>query len=674
MATLNQSQLAKAKAKEKSKVKKSTWQMAVPAVPAAKKKVVAKVHKPLPPVTFPHFIEQKVYLEVDEATEDLAEKPVPAEVLKVQSDNTVVPPEVLQALKVEIAATTTVKKAAALPTPTASKRKGYTTPRTQKAKGVLAGQALMRNGIFGGMFMTNHLLITCEADLNKPPLHGMGETFRFDGSPVFARPCPVRPRHGFIESRKIKTKQEAMQLLEEVLKEDPEGELLVSAFHDSSFSGVVTEDGNLSIGPGHDGATGGHGSKMLQVLPYGFPAIFKKIISVAETDSVYMEYVLPKNSYHPVITQLRGGPKITPMTDFIPTKMKISGVVTPVDDLLAWEKQVKTLPEGTVVYGAGHTLASHAAVHCICSNVPFITSFEPKVGEEIEPKEGDTTFTMNREEFMAGFQQEVATDHPSCTEACKAAIAILHNWATISRHPSASRLLGRATNTFWRLSVAAIVGELRHGLEQTTTVSRDHIYAQVVAAPQEYTATLSLCPRLFANGRWRAGYGGGNWAKCSLGTVAFNRALCDFIDGKIEAPELIAQMNRMVNLAHNNGNFFNKYVENDFFNIAATRPALAAVKATKGLSTMLSEQIKKKEILPVRTSPDHESDFWIVDTGLNTFARASIADGIVPLKNDDIPLRLKDVRVMLREKNPNTAFVVEHDGTIFALKQNGKKQ
>lgn len=543
-------------------------------------------------------------------------------------------------------------------------------PRTQKAKGILCGKMLLSSQFMWGIGMAEHALVKSEKGFTDCGMfstqNATGRLVYNGGIDLFARPCPVRPRHGFVESRKVTTKKQVLELLAEVIKEDPEGELLISNYIESSHSAVLTEDGTLSIGIGHDGATGGHGSYMFSVLPLKMPAFFKQVCGVDKNDSCYFEFVMRKDSSQITATQVRGGPSVPPTVDFIPEDMTVMTIELPTDDLLLWEKKVKSFLPGTVVYGNGHTLASHAAVHCICNKIPFITSHQPCVGEILKPKEGQELFAYNEDEFYSGFNRKIDTSSTGSGVACRAAIAILHNWATISVTPIANKALGFASMALWRMSIAAIIGELRHAFISTQVEARHVVYEEVLQNPAVFVGALEKASRIYASGRWKSGFGGLNWAKCANGVVSYNESICDFIEGKSTTADLISALNRLINLAHNNGSLLNKYMENDLLNVAAKTPAVAAVHGMVGLYELAHNKVEMKAVEAVRTTLSQ--DFWIVDTGYDKVCRSS-RQGIDYVHSPDIPPAILDMKDRFM---PNMSYVVELDGTVFSLEKKDK--
>src|SRR5688572_21917508 len=45
--------------------------------------------------------------------------------------------------------------------------------------------------------------------------------------PYFARPCPLNPQHGFVDSRVVQNNEQLEKVIEETLAADPEGEVML---------------------------------------------------------------------------------------------------------------------------------------------------------------------------------------------------------------------------------------------------------------------------------------------------------------------------------------------------------------------------------------------------------------------------------------------------------------
>ncbi len=131
-------------------------------------------------------------------------------------------------------------------------------PRTQKAKGVLG---LKAEG-FATFNVPSAQLFQNPQDIAAQKLwveaHGTW----------FVRPCPVRPRHGFVESREAKTVDEIVKIMVKTLAADPKGEILLLPKIIGNASAVwLPESGTITVGPSNDGATKGYDTLTLPLLP-----------------------------------------------------------------------------------------------------------------------------------------------------------------------------------------------------------------------------------------------------------------------------------------------------------------------------------------------------------------------------------------------------------------------
>src|ERR1035437_7070023 len=118
--------------------------------------------------------------------------------------------------------------------------------KTQKAKGI---------------FAINHFKALENLSFMGKAVEHTWKPIKF---PCFARPCPKRPRHGFVDSKVVNNPEEAAELIQKTLEIDPDGEVLFAPILDATYSAIWTP-GLISIGPGNDGATAGKNSFALKV-------------------------------------------------------------------------------------------------------------------------------------------------------------------------------------------------------------------------------------------------------------------------------------------------------------------------------------------------------------------------------------------------------------------------
>ncbi len=523
-------------------------------------------------------------------------------------------------------------------------------PRTQKARGV---RLLAQYGSLDSTIIIQ----------NEEQLKGCEVLFKKLTSVVFkARPCPITPRHGFVETRDVGSFEELCRVWEEARAADPEAEVLLMPSIQADWSAIVTPN-SLVWGRSNDGATSGKGAQTLLLGGGKFnnlvPAISgqaTKTYSVSQTllDAAgilkdqfpYLEFVF--EDMKPICVQIRGGPKSKPVLDYIPKKMIVKAVhkldfevndelpePSPcecydedececpeptggisVEDMLAWEALVPTLPKGTVVYHPGGSINCHFGVHCVLNKVAYITTYEPKVGDTISPPKKNQPIerealrrgmrvgiVKGEKKYKVDFKKEAAT-----------AMFMLHNFPS-DHGPLGSWMLGHSASRLYRLLALACLGEYRHypGEGGSSKVStqwaiqhgfikndgtiatekldlmygyrlfepwRDWYHSELEGTEyaggnrhevfqdawmldhHELQARLTVATRSFLEDKWIGGFGGLNWGRCGLAALRLYDAMIA-VDEKPSLRRikvLVELMNKIVNMVHNNGNVFNKFI------------------------------------------------------------------------------------------------------------------
>lgn len=494
--------------------------------------------------------------------------------------------------------------------------------RTQKARGVLNGLPLLLDKfseIKSFFFEKEHILI----DTNPNNIIDLG-------FPFFARPCPLKPRHGFIESRVINSYSALNKLWAEVKKVDKYGEILLGPYiKNVKYNAVYVDSGLLSVGVGNAGATGGKNSISFPVAPIEFTKCLKNKSGLNKKDTVYIEAVNAKveygNNYNCgilrgdtgwLLTQIRGGPRVdSAHKDYIPYKVIVKNIVTPCDDLLEWEKKAKKFNKGTVVYGNGHTLASHAAIHCILNKIPFITSKKPVIGQSLE-QINNKDKAISRSAFRNGVRvgvglcKKIHTD--DMLKLFYFSLSVLHNWAYLKNSENAGWLLGAACATYMSLCSALLSGECRHYKNADNYGNRDTIYSEALCAGTKGFNNFSKIALDFCDIRhWDSGFGGVPWATCawyssilwskvSKACHGNKRALSDD-----EVKDIITAVNKSVNTAHNNGWWFNKIASCSSMDFIAKNSGLGAFCVADiyfKLATSI-HKYKKNKILRAKSLP-----------------------------------------------------------------------
>jgi len=469
-------------------------------------------------------------------------------------------------------------------------------PVTQKAKGVVALREFTLEVPEYKVFTVSKL-----TDRDKNYLLGK-----------FVRPCPMRPRHGFVDSRVVNTKEELEQLIIETLAADPEAEFIAMAHIDARYSGIWTP-GLLTIGKGTDGATAGTSAIPLPVLGDYIDDRFGLKSKAAVTEQPYLELLWGGANMYEV--QLRNGPVLPQTIDYIPAEMTVETIVEAVGDLLEWETKMRQVSKGTVVYHPNGSLASHYAVHAVLNNIPVLISREPKIGEVLKPSAGSTTNPIDLNALRAGFYFGCTAD-TNYETAAYAMLAGCHN--SVVWKGKYDILIGLAMGFGFRLTVAAGLGENRHKgrvKHKMPKYGRDHVYQEC------WNDILSQATRTkfqealdnFLNLEWEGGFGGVSWFKfVRFAAVLYN---C-IIEGKAE--QAVEAFNLLINSAHNNGWGFNKFIGDEWMNTSAKNPVKPAIRCAPLLYQALAQpqaayyegvfywKRKRRITIPVFTEADLE--------------------------------------------------------------------
>lgn len=373
----------------------------------------------------------------------------------------------------------------------------------------------------------------------------------------------MRPRHGFVDSRKVTSLEEGSELIRQTLDADPEAEIVTMPLIEAACSGIWTS-GLLTVGAGHDGATAGASAWTLPVL--GNLVTTNAITEAGVENTPYVEILWPGSdaAYH--LVQLRDGPSLPQTPDYIPEPIRVEQVVVAQGDLLAWETRMQEARPGTVVYHPNGSLASHYAIHAVLNRIPLLTSREPHVGEELEVTGPASNNTINVDALQAGF--ELATRlKVSYETAAEGMLAGCHHtsvWA--GRHDA---MLGLALGFAYRLSVTAALGEVRHAPGLGDDRARNDIYGfcwkktYSDSVRREFEAALCAFHDLV----WKRSYGGAKWFEFGQWAAMLHNHL---INGRGHAA--LHALNHLVHCVHNTGWAFNKFIPEHLLTAAARSP------------------------------------------------------------------------------------------------------
>ncbi len=467
-------------------------------------------------------------------------------------------------------------------------------PKTQKLKGVMA---VIRN--LGEYSAVPVLFALKKGDDRRLVERWFHETTKekWGGSqqslPLFARPCPVSPRHGFVDSRKVSSVDDIMQVWDETLKADPEGELIIMPCIEATHNAVWTPT-LLTFGKGHDGATAG---KDVVMLPY----VKGKWLNMPSAQSAglkpdqapYVEAVKDQWSNWKY-TQLRGGPPLEGVgPDYIPHQVKVKDVIRPIGpdgpmDLLVWESTIQERKdeEGLVVWHPGGSPTDHFSVHCRSHNLPIVTSRMVNVGDVLEPT---SNLKADPQKVLVGLirAEKMKLDEDDYFNAGMLMLHSLHHSAVMVE--SFSEWIGFGAAIMLRLGSMALAGEARHAMiwregqwhHPGGKQNREQVYHSMAPKSLSYHhARLSRWSKVFRYGRFSSvGMGGHNWAICAHALIP----LFEAVKRLAQQPDdeavggLIRALNVAVNQAHNGGWWLNKFMPDPKVMDECQNPELGAL-------------------------------------------------------------------------------------------------
>lgn len=481
-------------------------------------------------------------------------------------------------------------------------------PKTQKAKGIVA---LRQHGI-------NRLSTAALGQARIYP-HQAIPAF-----PFFARPCPLVPRHGFVDSRTVETSEQWEALLAEIQASgEKQVEVVCMPFLQAAWSGILTPSG-VTFGPGHDGATSGHGARAVPAASSSkdrFLAAFTLNATAQAagiTDTPFIEFVATADSIEAV--QLRNGPEVSLGSRYVLQPVTVAEVVEAGGDLLEWEGRMKLLSakQSVVVWHPGGSLTSHYAVQAIVHGLPVICEDEaPKAGDTLQPSGNGATPLAKRDYAMLArlLAQAIQHDQPKLEdgEDIRFAVAALHAQALWGPERHLLVLRAVAVAYMMRFGAAAVLGELRHwygsgpgrmGKKERRTQapgldakcpSRDAVYRAAFRQKSQAIATfLGTAYEDYLTPGWAGSYGGKKWAGCTRATARLFLAAGAFLQQKDAATwgEVVSAWNALVHVCHNTGLFLNKFISQSEMGLLADVPALGLVSHRVGGLAMQADSYK----------------------------------------------------------------------------------
>jgi hypothetical protein len=264
-------------------------------------------------------------------------------------------------------------------------------------------------------------------------------------------------------------------------------------------------------------------------------------------------------------------------------------VVAAKGDLIEWKAMCEKFKPGTVVAHLGGTMSSHYAVHCIEHDIPIITAGElPALGSTLEAipvKKPEKDIYRVLEGLAIGVNFQI--DYES---AVLIVLGALHNSAFLDKKDS--RLFGAAVMFALKLGFAACFGEARY--KDHHKLARHQVYEKAWADIASHVKRFNETRDKFYNRAWSPGIGGKKWGQCADATADLWNATVRF--ARLRTKEcltaLVDALNVVVNQAHNNGWWFNKFINAQWFDIAAASPASALIVAMRHVYRIQTAQAK----------------------------------------------------------------------------------
>jgi hypothetical protein len=465
----------------------------------------------------------------------------------------------------------------------------YTSPNTQKGKGVVAlRKELLRVPAYFILRKTLKEILKYDDFI----LEDSG--FRY---PLFARPCPITPRHGFVESRIVNNWDEVKQVWIETLEADAEGELMLCYPINAEWNALITPT-SLTIGAGNDGATAGKDVIELPLARTPVSLKFREMLNLAEVDiktaDPFIEAVLPFGwrklygdsvSSGPVwrLTQLRAGLKVeSAQVNYIPRAIEcIELIASPLADepLLEWEMRVDRMTPNTVIYHKGGSLTSHYAIHAMIKEIPFLVAGPmPKCGQPLK-QPVQKAKQRNAKEVLRGIAlgdllgRQMGAYNVK-TQVITALVGLYNSHVMRGEH---SKWIGISAAIFLKLCTMALRGEARHVNKRVSgkrRASRGRVYRSYAKRTLSFHAKhAKKWKHIFKHGRFNSSsIGGKQWALCASGVEELVDAIQQLAAQQTarNVNHLISVLNRTVDLAHNNGWWLNKFTNGEVYDEVQT--------------------------------------------------------------------------------------------------------
>jgi hypothetical protein len=470
--------------------------------------------------------------------------------------------------------------------------------KTQKARGIffLQNKSYKVKSVYDWV-VPKHLLFDAGYEFGE-------ESLNF---PVFARPCPTVPKHGFVDSIICNNAEELNALSNLTFGVENDAELLVTKPVKSSFNAIIN-GGVITFAPGNDGATSGRGVQYFYINDDPLSkAIGLDDDLLLEGEVPFYEMVFSMKGESRLV-QVRSAPGVPRAKDFIPHTITVKKIIHAEGDLLEWEKKMVGIdPLTTVIDHRGGSLSSHYAIHSIINKIPLFTTYCPEIGDVVGPtvessEINDEDRISFKESFIAGFNsapyvyrnmnfEKSKNARPILLGILELSLATLHNFSGLSISKD-YQLLGVVLGLFVRTTFSVSAGEARHAptkngfsdtlkcgnkmesFLKTLPSNREACYNTMFSKKaKDCIDDIEAIYYIFKDITWGGAYGGRKWASCTDSSIQLYNA---GVRGDIE--EVVSMFNRVINEEHNGGKYLNKIIDVSDFDLAANDPSSYALK------------------------------------------------------------------------------------------------
>jgi hypothetical protein len=512
---------------------------------------------------------------------------------------------------------------------------------------------------------------------------------------AFVRACPVTPRHGILESRRVTnrcssiikaTRQIGRAMLE---NGEPDGEIVIQPFIEAT-SNIVWFEGACIVGPGHDGVTAGHSPQI--TIPFGAPSILESAQAELGLENAEAEFVC--DAKRVVCTQIRaanGHFKVEPRPvgahpgfSLKPIHTKTADVleVRGTEDLAKIEKWSTSNPEVLIVHYGG-SIGSHAAAWARGKGYAFVALPETgvalpewlyersrgwMVSSDTEP--GGEALPFEVEWFEDSFRKGLhrcMTSRLDARAALSAAIVAMNYASGVASSPESAEVSGYFAGALLRSCVAICLGEARHSYRQITSNwrndnreaynsiitalndinianggERESVYTDIFSQSINPLQALRLAYAAHGTPKWAESFGGKKWA--NIAVAGYRLALAIEHEG---LRSILDAMNALTNVVHNNGWAFNKLIDKSIFDLArsfyATRHWEKACSClNKSLMLLISPDIPLAGEIVIQELPEWMQELDVAEQDPEEEESSEEEDEAAVTIEEEKPLDLAD--------------------------------